>query len=124
MKADSTGVISITTLDQMAQEMAEINAVYKRDLSPGDWVVVSTKNSIYSILVLEGEGYSVSGGWFELQGTSPCEIAINGCTQGRMAIKHDIVAARECFLEFGNGVVTTRIRHVKVIRSDSQQPSN
>ncbi|MEE8368478.1 MAG: hypothetical protein V3S30_09175 [Thermoanaerobaculia bacterium] len=124
MKADTTGVISITTLDQMAQEMAEIDAVYKRDLLPGDWVVVSTKNSVYSILVLESEGYSVSGGWFDIQDSSPMEIEINGCTQGRMAIKHDIVAARGCFLEFGNGVVTTRIRHVKVIRSDTEQPCN
>jgi hypothetical protein len=124
MKSETTGVFSATTLDQMAQEMGEIDAVYKRDLTAGDWVLVSTKNSLYSILVLDGEGYSVSGGWFDHQSMSPVEVPINGCTQGRMAIKHDIVAARGCFLEFGNGVLTTRIQHVEVIRSDQQEPCN
>jgi hypothetical protein len=85
-------------------------------------VLVTTKNSVYSICVMGGGLYSVSGGWFDREGVSPQKTTINGCTWGGSAIKNDIVAALGLFLEFGNQVMTTRIQHVRVIRCEEQQP--
>ncbi|MFQ5724023.1 MAG: hypothetical protein ACE5G6_05980 [Terriglobia bacterium] len=94
-----------------------IDGVRKADLSQGDWVLVTTKNSLYSICALGNDLYSVSGGWFDRKGLSPATTSINGCTWGGTAIKVDLVAGRGLFLEFGNRVLTTRIRNVRLIRS-------
>ena len=77
---------------------------------------VETENSVYDIAVLEDSTYSISGGWFDRQGVSPVRISIAGCTWGGTVIKNDIVAACGLHLEFGNRVVTSRIREVHVIR--------
>jgi hypothetical protein len=90
--------------------------VAKRDLEWGDRVIVTTKNSTYSICYLGDDQYAVSGGWFDRLAESPAQVTINGCTWGGSIIKQDIVAAPGLFLEFGNRVMTTRIRDVQVIR--------
>lgn len=94
-----------------------IKGVRKAELRPGDWVLVTTKNSLYSICALGDDLYSVSGGWFDRKGMSPATLTINGCTWGGTAIKVDLVAGRGLFLEFGNRVLTTRIQNVRLIRS-------
>jgi len=108
----------VQTLDARVEQAGRIEGVRKRELRCGDWVVVTTKNSVYSICVLGEERYSVSGGWFDREGVSPQETTINGCTWGGSAIKQDVVAARGLFLEFGNRVMTTRIQQVRVIRQE------
>ena len=45
---------------------------------------------------------------------------INGCTWGGSAIMIDIVAACGLHLEFGNRVVTSKIRQFSVVRSRKQ----
>ena len=90
--------------------------VQKSELRRGDRVVVATENSVYCISVLGDSTYSVWGGWFDRQGVSPVRLSISGCTWGGSVIKHDIVAACGLRLEFGNRVVTSRIRAVRVIR--------
>jgi hypothetical protein len=104
------------TLGAVVDHSARLNAVRKADLEMGDQVLVTTRNSIYSIHVLQENLYSVSGGWFDQKGLSPSKVAINGCTWGGRAIKWDIVAACGLHLEFGNQVVTSRILDVQVIR--------
>ena len=94
--------------------------VCKADLTRGSRLVVLTENSVYSIEVLEDATYSVRGGWFDRQGLSPIRISIAGCTFGGTAIKNDIVAACGLHLEFGNRVVTSRIREVRVIPEGSR----
>ena len=116
--------ISACTLDAMTSEISRVASVPKRSLSVGDWVEVTTRNSVYSICALGDRLYSVSGGWFDQQRVSPATIAINGCTCGGCAIKHDIVAAPGLFLEFGNGVVTTRIQHVRVVHGGAHEICN
>ena len=37
----------------------------KQDLDPGDWVIVSTKNSVYRLQALGGSLFHASGGWFD-----------------------------------------------------------
>ena len=51
-------------------------------------------------------------------------VTINGCTWGGSTIKRDIVAARGLRLEFGNTVLTTRIKQIRVIRAQAQLSLN
>ena len=83
----------------------------------GDTVLVETRNSTYSLRSLGTDLFAVSGGWFLQNSESTQRVRVNGCTWGGTALKHDIVAAPGLFLEFGNGVKTTRIRSVQVIRA-------
>jgi hypothetical protein len=95
--------------------------VRKTDLRCGDCVLITTENSIYSIRVLEDSTYSIRGGWFDRQGMSPVRISIAGCTWGGSVIRSDILAACGLHLEFGNRVVTSRIRDFQVIRERVDQ---
>lgn len=113
--------IDARTLEARTEQASQLDAVRKSDLHCGDWVLITTKNSIYSLCVLGPDLYAVSGGWFDRKGLSPQRITINGCTWGGSAIKHDIVAAPGLFLEFGNRVITTRIQDVRVIRHAGKQ---
>lgn len=104
------------TVDAILKQVGSFEAIRKADLQRGDRVLVSTENSIYSIHVEEDGSYSISGGWFDRNGLSPAVTSIAGCTWGGTAIKRDLVAARGLRLEFGNRVVTSTIRDVRVIR--------
>lgn len=104
------------TLGAIVDCTERLEAVRRADLALGDQLLVTTRNSIYSIHVLEEGLYLVSGGWFDRRGLSPSKVAINGCTWGGRAIKVDILAASGLHLEFGNDVVTSRILKYQVIR--------
>ncbi len=112
------------TLAAAVEQARCLEEVRKEELCPGDRVLVTTRNSLYTIWVLGDGRYWVWGGWFDRQGNSPHRVAINGCTWGGTAIKHDIVAACGLRLEFGNRVLTTRIQQVCVIRAQAQYSSN
>ncbi|HXV75068.1 MAG TPA: hypothetical protein VD788_02025 [Candidatus Polarisedimenticolaceae bacterium] len=107
------------TLDTIAARIEQAPAARKRDLDPGDRVIVATRNSVYCLQALGGDLFEVSGGWFERNPDSRL-ITVNGCTYGGLAIHTDIVAARGLFLEFGNNVSTTRIQRVLVVRGNRQ----
>lgn len=107
------------TVDAILGQAKVCRPVCKGDLSRGSRLVVLTENSVYSIEVLEDATYSVRGGWFDRQGLSPIRISIAGCTFGGTAIKRDIVAACGLHLEFGNRVVTSKIREIRLIPEGS-----
>jgi hypothetical protein len=107
------------TLSAIVDHSQQLEPVRKKDLRDGDWVVVTTRNSRYSICVVGPDLYTVSGGWFDRQSTAPFTVAVNGCTWGGSAIKSDILAAPGLFLEFSNRVRTTRIQQVDVYRGDN-----
>ncbi len=107
------------TVNAMVDQVGIIQQVRKADLRQGDQLLVATENSVYSVCVHEDSTYSVSGGWFDSQGLSPVRTSIAGCTWGGSVIKQDIVAACGLRLEFGNRVVTTRIREVRLFRGDA-----
>lgn len=112
------------TLEAIVEHARSLDEVRKKDLRSGDRVLVTTRNSVYTIWVLDEGVYWVWGGWFDRQGISPHRVAINGCTWGGSAIKHDIVAACGLFLEFGNWVLTTRIQQIRLIPAGTQTFSN
>jgi hypothetical protein len=111
-------IARVRTVDAILHQMGHFEAIRKGDLCRGDQVLVSTENSLYTIQVQDEGTYSISGGWFDRNGLSPATTSITGCTWGGTAIKRDLVAARGLRLEFGNRVVTSPIRQVRVIRGD------
>ncbi len=108
------------TLGAIVKQTDQLAAVRKNDLRFGDRVVVTTCNSTYSIHVLKNGQFAISGGWVDKEGLSPLRTHIHGCTWGGSAIKVDIVAACGLHLEFGNRMVTSRIRQFNVVRSGNQ----
>jgi hypothetical protein len=107
------------TVNAILGQVRRASSVGKSDLKSGDEVLVTTENSVYSIRVHEDATYSVRGGWFDRQGLSPVRISISGCTWGGSVIRTNVVAACGLHLEFGNRVLTTRIREVRVIREEA-----
>jgi hypothetical protein len=107
---------SARTLDRIVETAEQISGIRAEEVQPGDWLVVKTKNSSYSLAAL-GEGlYRVSGGWFASHGEEDRDVRIAGCTWGGAVIHTRLIAAVGMFLEFDNGVRTTRIRDVRLIR--------
>ncbi|HEX9799679.1 MAG TPA: hypothetical protein VGC00_05865 [Thermoanaerobaculia bacterium] len=100
-------------LEALVAASGELEGVRRRDLAVGDRLVVSTRNSIYSLVAREDGRFNVSGGWFERHGGGERTLAVNGCTVGGHALLTDLVAAPGLFLEFGDGTKTTRIRRVR-----------
>jgi hypothetical protein len=120
-RKQSTDILPLVhSLEKIVEQTAGLPQVYKEDLRFGDLVLITTRNSLYSIYALEDSLYLVSGGWFDRKRVSPAKTTIAGCTFGGRVIKSDIVAACGLRLEFGNRVVTTPIQKVCVIRLGSQ----
>lgn len=107
------------SLERVAEQASHLKQVHKSNLQFGDLVLITTRNSVYFILILDGDFCLVSGGWFDRKGLSPMKTSIAGCTWGGSIIKIDILAACGLHLEFGNRVVTTAIQKVDVIRNHS-----
>ena len=105
------------SLDKIIESAIHLKQVRKEGLQFGDLLIITTRNSVYSIRVLGDGIYQVSGGWFDRKGLSPMKTTITGCTWGGSIIKLDIVAACGLCLEFGNRVITTDIQRVCVIPS-------
>ncbi|HEY7863398.1 MAG TPA: hypothetical protein VIE39_07055 [Thermoanaerobaculia bacterium] len=105
------------TMEAILSQAGRSQLVRKSGLSPGDLLIVATENSVYTIEVEEDGTYEVRGGWFDRRGLSPARLTITGCTWGGSAIKTDVAAACGLQLEFGNRVLTSRIREVHLIRA-------
>ena len=105
------------TLERMADNARTIQGVWSTDLKAGDWVIVRTKNSVYSLAALGDGRFQVSGGWFTSHGGYARLVRVLGCTWGGRAILTEMIAAPGMFIEFDNGVQTTRVQHVRVLRS-------
>jgi hypothetical protein len=109
------------TMNAILEQLRLSRPVRKAELERGDCVLVTTQHSVYSIQVLEDATYCIRGGWFDRQKLSPVTESVAGCNWGGSAIKTDIVAACGLKLEFGNRVVTSRIREVLVIRGGARE---
>lgn len=100
------------SLEKIIDNSARMKQIHKAKLRAWDTIIIVTRNSIYSIRVLDNGYYRVSGGWFDQKGVSPMDIAISGCTWGGKIIKKDIIAACGLCLEFSNRIVTTPIKKI------------
>lgn len=113
-----TGVHALDHLVDLAPRM---QGVRSSDLSPGDWLIIRTKNSVYLLSALGQDLYAVSGGWFTSHGADATAVGVRGCTWGRQAILTGFIAAPGMCIEFDNGVQTTRVHEVQVVRKSSVQ---
>ena len=104
------------TLDRITAVAPAIDGLWARDVLPGDWIIVHTKNSVYALSALGRDRFLVSGGWFSAEHCDNTTVSVAGCTFGGNAIITGLLAAPGLFVEFSNGVVTTRIRKVELIR--------
>jgi hypothetical protein len=108
----------------LAAAAGRLPGVWKRQLRSGDTLVVRTKNSFYVMAFLGDQEFAVSGGWFAANATGPTHVTVNGCTWGGRAILTELVAAPGLFLEFGNGVRTTRIQAVSMLAPPADRLAN
>lgn len=111
-----TDALLTLSLDRLASAAGSIAGIREEDLQPGDWVIVRTKNSTYS-LRRNGDGtFDATGGWFSRHAGTGERLRVAGCTWGGTALLTRMVAAQGMCLEFANQVRTTRIREVRHLR--------
>ena len=108
-----------TALSSLVSAANELEGVRRSELAPGDRLLVSTRNSIYTLVARDDGRFAISGGLYSREGRDGDAITVNGCTAGGRAIFTSIVAAPGLFLERGDGTVTTRIRRVRRIPASS-----
>jgi len=87
--------------------------ISKKNLRFNDLLIITTRNSVYTIIILDKNEVLVFGGWFSKKGLTPCRTQINGCTWGGCILKQDIVACCGMCIEFANRVTTSRIIKVQ-----------
>ena len=125
--SDTSGVFRPTKkrraipLDGLTEAAELVDGVKRRDLDPGDRVIISTKNSVYSLTACADGRFEVSGGWFEREGEGRTRVEVRGCTAGGHAIFTDHVAACGLFMEFADGLRTTRIKSVRRIQAAKKE---
>ena len=110
----------VRTIDRLAEAAAEQPGVRAADIQQGDWIVVRTKNSTYSMAAMPDGTLRVSGGWFAAEHAEHAPVRVVGCTWGGSAILSGMIAAPGMCIEFDNGVRTTRAREVRVLRTRSE----
>jgi hypothetical protein len=104
------------TLEALAAQAPGCPGVRESDVLPGDWIIIRTKNSTYSLRA-NGDGtFDASGGWFSRNERSGERLRIAGCTWGGSALLTGMIAAPGMCVEFTNRVTTTRIRTIRHIR--------
>ena len=108
--------VRAATLETLVSAASDVDGVWARDVCAGDRLLVRTRNSVYSLFAGDDGTFVVAGGWFAAQGASWTRVGVAGCTWGGHAILTGIIAAVGICLEFDNGVRTTRIREVRVLR--------
>ncbi len=119
---DSSGVFA-RTLTKLANAAHRLDGVWKRDTRHGDWIVAKTKNSTYTLAVQNDLSVVVTGGWFAGVPSDESRVQVSGCTWGGSAILTGMLAAPGMCIEFSNGVRTTRVRDVQVIRDVVGRPN-
>ena len=108
-------------LETLTDQVDHLQQLKKADVRPGDWVLVTTRNSEYSIIVQENGRYAVAGGWFDKKGLSPFETTISGCTWGGSPILMNALAVCGLCLEFGKPrVITSPVKKVCLFRHGIQ----
>jgi len=105
-------------IDDLAEAAGVVGGVRRQDIEFGDRIIVSTKNSVYSLTARADGSFEVSGGWFEREGEGTVSVEILGCTAGGHALFTDHIAAPGLFIEFADGLRTTRIRTVRRIEAE------
>lgn len=111
-----TDAVTALSLERMAAAARSLDGIREEDLQAGDFVIIRTRNSTYSLRA-NGDGtFDAAGGWFSRNAGTGERVRIGGCTWGGTALLTRMIAAPGMCLEFANRVLTTRIREVRHIR--------
>jgi len=95
----------------------------RSDVEPGDTIVLTTQNSVYTVRLMEDETVLVSGGWFDRTGRSTTTTTIEGCTWDGLLLDPSLLAACGMHVHFGE-VVTSRIKKMYVVRPERTPDRN
>lgn len=109
----ATQSIPLHALDELARVADRLEGIRRRDVAPGDRLLVATRNSVYALVALADGSFLVSGGFYQRERGGSERVAVSGCTAGGKALFTSLVAAPGLFLEFADGTRTTRIRRVR-----------
>ena len=71
------------SLESLATSAGCVDGVRAGDVQPGDWIIVRTRNSTYSLLVNDDGTFDATGGWFSREEQSGARLRVAGCTSGR-----------------------------------------
>jgi hypothetical protein len=104
------------TLSSFGDMSARAGSVRRKEVSPGDSIMVRTQNSIYALRLGDDGAFSVSGGWFRRKGREDARMTITGCSLGGNMIRIDTIVACGFSIEFGNRLVTSPVRSFFVLR--------
>ncbi len=124
MGGPATGIyhrLPAVELAELARAAEGLDGVRRAELAAGDQLTVATRNSIYTLIAAGDGTFAAAGGWFARHAGGPATVRIVGCTAGGHAVFSDLLAAPGLFLEFDNGVTTTRIRSVRVRRAADER---
>jgi hypothetical protein len=102
------------TLDRIAQYSHLYPQVRKDQISPGDWIVIRTVKSVYTLRALGNGLYEARGGWFDKKGHAPMTIGVSGATWGGSAILPKVLAACGLRVEFRNRLITSPVKKIEV----------
>lgn len=106
--------IFAATLEKITECAHLYPQIRKDDVSPGDWIIIRTVKSVYTLRALGNGLYEVRGGWFEKKGYAPMTIGVSGATWGGSAIMPKVLAACGLRVEFRNRLITSPVRKIEV----------
>jgi hypothetical protein len=105
------------TLDTLTRCTHLFPQVRKDELNTGDWVIIHTVKSVYTLHVLGDGLYEARGGWFDKKGITPMCIGVAGATWGGSAIMPKVLAACGMRIEFQNRMITSPVRSIVIFKS-------
>lgn len=103
------------SLDSMIRSVHSLPRLARESVCPGDWILVRTVKSVYTLKVLGNGLYEVSGGWFTKKGLAFVRIGISGATWGGSAIMPGVLAACGMNIEFQNRLITSPVQRIVVM---------
>jgi len=98
-----------------ASRVRQPRRLQRSDVEPGDTIVLTTQNSVYTVRLMEDGTVLVSGGWFDRTGRLTTMTTIEGCTGDGLLLDPSLLAVLGMHVHFGE-VVTSPIKKVYVVR--------
>ena len=103
----------VCALEDLVGAADRLEGLRREELTPGDRILVATRNSVYALVANDDGSFEVSGGYYQRELGHSVRVRVLGCSAGGRAIFTRLVAAPGLFLEFEDGTRTTRIQRVR-----------
>jgi hypothetical protein len=103
------------TLDKLTEYAHRYPEVHKDEVRKGDWVIIRTVRSVYTLHSLGDDLYEVRGGWFDKNGCGPVKTGVAGATWGGSVIMPQVLAACGMCVEFRNSLITSPVKKIVIV---------